>query len=146
ADLLRANGLENVLVDLGEGRAAGHRADGRPWRAAVADPADPERTLFDLPLGGAPGMLAALATSGGYGTRFGPDPLVHHLLDPATGRSANYFASVSVAAPRATLADGLSTALSIVTPSGTDALLAAYPSARAWFVDGAGRVTVRRAA
>ena len=90
------------------GRAAGRRADGQPWRAAVADPADPSGSaLFELLLGDAPGLLSALATSGGYGTRFGPDPLVHHLLDPATGRSANHLASVTVAAPRATLADGL---------------------------------------
>jgi thiamine biosynthesis lipoprotein len=141
ADLLRSSGFENVLIDLGEGRAIGHRPDGGPWRAAVADPHAPERALFDLTLGNDPGMLPALATSGGYGTRFGPDPLIHHLLDPKTGRSANYYASVSVTAPRATLADGLSTALSILSPARRDALLAAYPSARAWFVDGAGHLS-----
>jgi thiamine biosynthesis lipoprotein len=141
ADLLLAAGFGDVLIDLGEGRALGHGPDGRTWRAAVADPAAPERMLFELPLGGARGARQALATSGGYGTRFGPDPRVHHLLDPATGRSANYHASVSVAAPRATLADGLSTTLSILPPEGGAKLLAAYPSARAWFVDAAGRVS-----
>lgn len=141
ADLLLANGFGNVLIDLGEGRALGHRPDGAAWRAAVANPADPSRTLFDLQLGNARGLRPALATSGGYGTRFGPDPLLHHLLDPQTGRSANHYASVSVTAPRATLADGLSTTLSIVSPSHRDALLARYPSARTWFVDSAGRVT-----
>lgn len=109
ADLLRANGFENVLIDLGEGRALGHRPDSTPWRAAIADPVEPSRALFDLLLGTDPGTLPAMATSGGYATRFGPDPLIHHLLDPRTGRSANYYASVSVTAPRATLADGLST-------------------------------------
>ncbi len=146
ADLLRASGFENVLIDLGEGRALGHRPDGAPWRAAIADPAEPSRALFDLPLGSDTGMLPALATSGGYGTRFGPDPLIHHLLDPKTGRSANYYASVSVTAPRATLADGLSTTLSILPPARRDALLASYPSVRAWFVDFAGRVSEPAAA
>lgn len=141
ADLLLANGFGNVLIDLGEGRALGYRPDGGAWRAAVADPADPKQTLFDLPLGSERGQSPALATSGGYGTRFGPDPLVHHLLDPRTGRSANHYASVSVAAARATLADGLSTTLSIVPPTQRDPLLANYPSARAWFIDSAGRVT-----
>ena len=141
ADLLLANGFGNVLIDLGEGRALGHRPDGRAWRAAVANPADPSRTLFDLQLGSERGLRPALATSGGYGTRFGPDPLVHHLLDPRTGRSANHYASVSVTAARATLADGLSTTLSIVPPAHRDTLLARYPAARAWFVDAAGRVT-----
>ena len=141
ADLLLANGFGNVLIDLGEGRALGHRADGAVWRAGIADPAQPSRTLFDMPLGSSRGLSPALATSGGYGTRFGSDPTVHHLMDPRTGRSANYSASVSVTAPRATLADGLSTTLSIVRPEHRKALLASYPSARAWFVDAAGRIT-----
>lgn len=67
---------------------------------------------------------------------------MHHLLDPRTGRSANHHASVSVAAPQATLADGLSTALSVLAPARAAALLAAHPSARAYFVDSARRVTV----
>lgn len=141
SELLQGNGFGNVLIDLGEGRALGHRPDGGPWRAAITDPAEPGRTLFELPLGSGRGQRPALATSGGYGTRFGPDPDIHHLLDPRTGRSANHHASVSVAAPRATLADGLSTTLSILPPEQRAPLLADYPSVRTWFVDSAGRVT-----
>jgi len=141
ADLLLADGFGNVLIDVGEGRALGHRPDGGPWRAAVVDPTDPGRTLFELPLGSDHGEHRALATSGGYGTRFGSDPDLHHLLDPRTGRSANHHASVSVTAPRATLADGLSTTLSILSPARRGPLLADYPSVRTWFVDAAGRVT-----
>lgn len=141
AGLLHANGFDNVLVDLGEGRALGHRPDGTPWRAAIAHPVESGRPLFELPLGTGPGQRPALATSAGHGTRFGSDSRIHHLLDPRTGRSANHTAQVSVAAPRATLADGLSTTLSVVAPAGRTALLADYPSARAWFVDQDGRVT-----
>ncbi|WP_129134805.1 FAD:protein FMN transferase [Luteimonas sp. YGD11-2] len=141
ADLLQANGFDNVLIDLGEGRALGHRPDGAPWRAGVADPAEPGRTLFELPLGSARGQYPALASSGGYGTRFGPNPALHHLLDPRTGRSANHHAAVSVAAPRATLADGLSTTLLVLSPEQRTPLLANYPTVRTWFVDAAGHVT-----
>ncbi|QOY64009.1 FAD:protein FMN transferase [Lysobacter sp. H21R4] len=141
ADLLLANGFGNVLIDLGEGRALGRGPDGQPWRAAVADPANPDRSLFELRLGSDQGQSPALATSGGYGTRFGTDPRVHHLMDPHSGRSANHYRSVSVTAPRATLADGLSTTLSIVPPANRSPLLSEYPLARAWFVDKAGRVT-----
>ncbi len=141
ADLLHASGFGNVLIDLGEGRALGRGPDGKPWRAAVSDPSKPDRTLFELSLGSDQGQSPALATSGGYGTRFGSDPLVHHLMDPRSGRSANHYGSVSVVAPRATLADGLSTTLSIVPPASRVPLLADYPLARAWFVDKAGRVT-----
>lgn len=138
AELLLGAGFSDVLVNLGEGRALGHGPDGRAWRAGVVDPAAPERVLFELPLGSGQG---ALATSAGHGTRFGSDPSVHHLLDPRTGRSANHSASVSVLAARATLADGLSTALALVPPAAQAPLLAGFPSTRAWFVDAAGRVT-----
>ncbi|MCO5100687.1 MAG: FAD:protein FMN transferase [Burkholderiaceae bacterium] len=138
ADRLRGDGFAGVAIDLGEARAAGRRADGRAWTAAVVDPDEPSRTLFELTMGDGAGQVAALATSAGAGTRFGADPRVHHLFDPRTGRSANRHASVSVAASRATVADGLSTALSIVAPERARALLAAYPAARAWLlhVDG----------
>lgn len=140
ADLLLANGFGNVLIDLGEGRALGHSPNGEAWRAAIEDPTQPGRTLLELPLGSGLGQSPALATSGGYGTRFGADPLIHHLLDPQTGRSANHYASVSVTAPRATLADGLSTTLSIMPSARRVPLLARYPSAKAWFVDNSGRI------
>lgn len=140
ADMLRAAGLDDVLVDLGEVRALGHRPDGGPWRAAIRDPLHPGRTLFELPLADRGGALPALATSSGPAASFGPDPRIHHLLDPRTGRSAGHHASVSVAAPRATLADGLSTALSAIAPARAGALLAGYSPARAWVVDAGGTV------
>lgn len=146
AGLLRAGGLADLLLDLGEGRASGRRADGQPWRAAISDPANPSRALFELALGSDGGLLPALATSGGYGSPFGADPRLHHLLDPRSGRSANQHASVTVAAPSATLADGLSTALSVLPAERGAALLARHPGARAWLVDARGRVTQRGAA
>lgn len=141
AALLRRGGLDNLLLDLGEGRASGRRADGRPWRAAISDPADPRRTLLELTLGSEAGLLPALATSAGSGTPFGSDARLHHLLDPATGRSADFHASVSVAAGNATLADGLSTALSVLPAERGAALLAQHAGARAWLVDRQGSVT-----
>ena len=144
ADMLRAAGLDHVLVDLGEVRVLGRRPDGRRWRAAIGDPLHAGRTLFELPLGDRGGTLPALATSSGRGTSFGLDSRIHHLFDPRTGRSANHHASVSVAAPRATLADGLSTALSALAPARAGALLASYPSTRAWLVGVSGRVDTIR--
>ncbi|HEY0941350.1 MAG TPA: FAD:protein FMN transferase [Steroidobacter sp.] len=146
ADRLRAVGFEDVLIDLGETRALGRHADGSAWRAAVQDPRDPARTLFELTLDSGGGTASALATSAGQGTRFGSDPRNHHLLDPHTGRSANHYLSVSVVAGRATVADGLSTALSIVPPSAAEKLLAAYPSARAYLLTPEGDLQTRAAA
>jgi thiamine biosynthesis lipoprotein len=139
AERLRADGFDNVLVDLGEARALGQRSDGAAWRAAVRDPRDPMRTLFELTLHGE--KLSALATSAGYGTIFGADPHTHHLLDPHTGTSANHYLSVSVTAPRALVADGLSTALFIARPQRLERLLAAYPAASAHVVTLSGHVS-----
>ncbi len=143
ADLLRAAGYSDVLVDLGEAHALGQRPGGGAWRAAIADPRQPGRTILELPLGADRGGLPALATSAGYGTRFGPDPRVHHLLDPRTGRSANHHLSVSVAAPRAALAYGLSTTLAILSPERASAMLRRYPSARSYLVDTRGQLIVQ---
>jgi thiamine biosynthesis lipoprotein len=145
AALLRRAGFDDVLIDMGEARALGHRPGGGAWRAAVADPRRPGRSLLDLRLGEDRGNLPALATSAGAGTQFGPDPRIHHLLDPHTGRSANHWLSVSVAAPSATLADGLSTTLSVLAPARGAALLRDYPAVRAYFADGEGRVLARGA-
>ena len=106
ADLLRANGIESVLVDLGETHAVGEHPEGRPWAIGLADPFDPGNYGKVVEL-----VDRALATSGGYGTRFSADGRHHHLFHPATGKSANHNASVSVLADRATTADALSTAL-----------------------------------
>jgi len=142
-ELLRAAGFDDVLVDLGEVRVRGQRPTGGMWQAAIADPRDGQRTLFELPLGDSAGALPALATSAGAGTPLGPDPRIHHLFDPHTGRSANHYLSVSAAAPRATLADGLSTTLAVLAPSRAAALLEAYPAVRAYLVDADGRLQVR---
>src|SRR3972149_8892513 len=103
---MRAMGGTNVLLDRGGTRARGTRPDGAPWRIGLPDPASPQRIARSLDLAN-----RAVATSGGYGTRFDRAGRFHHLFDPARGRSAQYYAAVSVVADRAVLADALSTAL-----------------------------------
>jgi len=138
--LLRRAGFDNVLVDIGEALALGRSTDGDPWRASIADPRHRGRRLLDMEIGEGPGALPALATSAGSGTPFGDSARVHHLLDPRTGRSASHHAGVTVAAPRATLADGLSTTLSVLAPARARKILSNWPEARAWFVEADGRV------
>ncbi len=103
-DLLKSEGIERTLVDMGEMRALGAHPNGKPWQIGIRDPLETESTAATLPL-----MDRALATSGGYGQRF--TPTAHHLFDPKTGSSANHYASVSVVAPTAATADALSTGL-----------------------------------
>jgi FAD:protein FMN transferase len=140
AALLSAEGLDNLLLDLGELRGSGRHPQGRPWRAAVSDPSAPGETLFTVDLHERAGGLPALATSGGYGMHFDSARRHHHLFDPVTGHSASHHASVSVAAPNALLADGLSTALAAAPPGRCGAIMDAFASVRAYFVGAEGRI------
>lgn len=109
AALLRGEGMEQVLIDLGETRAIGSHPDGRPWRVGIADPGDPTLIATRLDLTG-----AALATSGGYGTPFDAAGRANHLIDPRNGGSAPAARSISVIAAEATTADAASTAFALM--------------------------------
>lgn len=104
AELLRNEGMDNVLVDLGEGRAFGSHSDGRPWVAALEDPVA-GGIFLRLPL-----VNGAIATSAPAGFAFDPAGRFGHIVDPRSGRPGGIYASVSVVAPDATTADALSTA------------------------------------
>lgn len=104
AELLRREGLENVLVDMGEGRALGSHPGGRPWVAALEDPVA-GGTYLRLPL-----VNRALATSARSGFVFDAGGQFGHLVDPRSGRPGGRYASLSVLAQDATTADSLSTA------------------------------------
>jgi thiamine biosynthesis lipoprotein len=134
ADLLRVQGFDNVLVGLGETRAVGRHPDGTPWLAGVADPRNPSAVLLRLPLEG-----KALATSGGYGAWFDTGHRHHHLFDPASGRSASHHAGVSVIAARATVADALSTAISVLPAYAARQSLTAFGPATAYLMEHDGR-------
>jgi FAD:protein FMN transferase len=141
ADLLRNEGFETAFVDLGEIRALGRHPDGRAWRVGIRD----GRPAVAVP-GGAAGVGgaaaeapvpaveladAAMAVSGGYGTTFEPSGRFHHIFDPTTGDSARALVDAAVIGPRATIANGLSTALCVAGEARAAALLAASPGYRA---------------
>ncbi|CAO3428791.1 FAD:protein FMN transferase [Azospirillum doebereinerae] len=124
--LLRGQGMDRVMVDLGEIRALGLHPDGRPWRVGLKDPADESRLSETLEIAD-----RAVATSGGYGTRFDAAGRFSHLFDPATGHSARHWSAVTVVAADATTADALSTALSILPIGKAEALLRGFPGVTA---------------
>lgn len=102
--LLREEGIESSLVDMGEISALGRRPDGQPWRAAIEGAAqgEPQRSL-DL-------VDKAVATSAADGFRFTPDARCNHLFNPATGGCAAPSRALTVVANDAATADALSTA------------------------------------
>ena len=118
ADLLRRNGIGNVLVDLGEARALDAHPDGRPWLIALKDPRAPARTARNLEI-----TDMAVATSGGYGKVFDRAGRFHHLFDPHGGGSASQHIGVSVISSRATRADALSTAIYVARTSDVERIV-----------------------
>ena len=80
-------------------------------------------------------MDTAVATSGGYGTVFEPSGRFHHLFVPATGNCAHSWASVSVTAATATIADALSTAIAVAPRDHAGALLRAGGGIAALLID-----------
>ncbi|MBA4491854.1 FAD:protein FMN transferase [Paracoccus sp. S1E-3] len=117
ARIAAAHDLTDLLIDCGEQRALG----GRAWQAGIADPGGAilrRMTLRDR----------ALATSSGMGTRIGPASDRPHILDPRGDRLPH--GTVAVSAPRAALADGLSTAFCVMEAGAIRSALAAFPGCR----------------
>jgi FAD:protein FMN transferase len=126
ADILRANGCDRVLADMGRSEIllVGCRPDEQAWRIGLADPRAPGRVAATLDLAD-----RCISTSGGYGTKFEATGRHHHLFDPTTGTSAGHYIAVSVAAASTMVADALSTALYVTPSERSGALLAAFPDA-----------------
>lgn len=127
-DILRLGGIEKSLVDLGEIRALGSRPDGAPWRVGIAEEgADPmpELEIEDK----------AVATSSSAGFRFDTAGRFNHLLDPASGTSADLYRSTTVIAPSAAAADALSTAFNFMPRGSIEKVLARRTELQARLVD-----------
>lgn len=143
SSLLVDRGYRDHLVEIGgELRGAGTNEAGAPWRVAI-----------ERPVPGAPAAQrivpltdAALATSGDYRNFYDLDGRrVSHTIDPRTGRPVTHgLLSVSVIAPRCSLADARSTALNVLGPDAGYAL-AVEQGWAALFVedDGTGRLVER---
>lgn len=116
---VRARGIEHVLLDTGEFSGRGSRDGQRPWTLGVLDPREPGQLADTIRIDG-----RSVATSGDYETAFTSDFVHHHIFDPATGESPQELASVTVLAPTAMLADGLSTACMVLGARKAHALAA----------------------
>jgi thiamine biosynthesis lipoprotein len=135
-ELLRTEGFDHAMVELGETRALGAAPDGKPFEVALMSPTVPGLVDRAIPLAD-----AALSVSGGYGMRFAGSE-AHHIFDPATGLSANRLRDAVVVAPRAVWADALSTAIFVAGEDRARAILRSYPGARATMTRGDGSAAV----
>ena len=121
ASLLRGFGLRDVLVDMGEIAASGTSSDGKPWQVGVADPTDQVVNRVRL-------SNRAMATSA-------PDMpdlsgrARRHIMPPTPAHQIRQFL-VSVSAPTAAIADGLSTACCLLNNAEIERALAQFPGAQ----------------
>ena len=115
ADLLRNEGFEQAVVDLGEWRALGSHPDGRPWRAATREGSIESEPTTRSRCHPAPARPSSRAD----------DSITSSIRRPA--RAPPHCAEVAVIAPRAMIADALATAICVVGEERAADLLAAYP-------------------
>ena len=110
ADLLRARGLNQVLVEAGGDLSfRGMRDDGQPWKVGIVHP----RALsgyYEV----IESSNGCITTSGDYEASFTADYNHHHIIDPRSGSSPVELASATVMAQETAFADALSTAAMVL--------------------------------
>jgi thiamine biosynthesis lipoprotein len=117
--VFKKNGVANALVNIGEYAALGFAPDGATWKVEL----DASGEEIELPTG------RALAVSAGSGHTFDPEGRFHHIFRPSDGANTRPKSTIVVTAPTATMADALSTTLSIATPDERKTLLRIFPEA-----------------
>lgn len=133
ADLLRANGFTNVLVDMGEISARGHRAAGEPWQVGIVRPDGALVAKTEI-------SDRALATSAPALAEPANGMVANHIIDPRSGEPGGRWNLVSVSHRQAAVADALSTAFSLLARAEIDAVLKQFADARLEFLS---RVSAR---
>jgi thiamine biosynthesis lipoprotein len=108
--LLVQRGVKHALVSAGgDSRVLGDRR-GRPWNVAIRDPRRAGEAVAVLPL-----QDVSISTSGDYERFFDVGAeRVHHLIDPATGRSPQGLHSVTVLADDGLTSEALSKAVFVL--------------------------------
>jgi thiamine biosynthesis lipoprotein len=108
--LLQQRGIRQALITAGgDSRMIGDRW-GRPWTIGVRNPRNEDELVAVIPL-----MDVAVSTSGDYERFFEEDGVrYHHIINPASGKSASEMQSVTIIGPDATTTDALSTTVFVM--------------------------------
>jgi thiamine biosynthesis lipoprotein len=139
AEILRARGIRDFMIQFGGDLYVSGRLGDRPWRLGIRDPRGPaDRSFAALDLAD-----AAFSTSGDYERFFLRDGRrYHHIIHPRTGQPALGSRSVTIVAPTATMADALSTGVFVLGPEAGLALIERLPSVDGVIVTDDNRVIV----
>jgi thiamine biosynthesis lipoprotein len=145
AAILRGQGIQNALINIGGNVMALGNREGRAWRVGIQHPRQPG-PLATVQLADG----EAIGTSGDYQRYFEVDGQRYaHLLDPRRGYPADHTQAVTVlipAGPRAgTLSDAVSKPIFIAGPDQWQALAGKMGATQVLRIDAAGRIFVTEA-
>ena len=134
AALLARRGIAQAWISAGgDGRVLGDRR-GRPWSVAIRDPRRPGEVVAVLPL-----EDVSISTSGDYERYFDEGgERVHHLIDPATGKSPSAVHSVTILAADGLTSEALSKAVFVLGAERGLALVESLNGVDAVLVDAQG--------
>ncbi len=134
--ILEKCGVNNAIVSAGgDSRILGSRRM-RPWMMGIQHPRDKKKIALTLPLSN-----SAISTSGDYERYFLTDnERIHHIINPATGKSAKKSWSASVIGPDATSTDALSTTVFILGAKKGIQLIDSLDDMDAVIIDAEGKV------
>lgn len=139
--ILRGRGLRDFMIQAGGDMYVGGQRGNRPWRLGIQDPRGPRDATF----GTVELSDSTFSTSGDYERFFIRDGRrYHHIIDPSTGEPAGGCRSVTIVAPSATLADGLSTGVFLLGPAEGMALIERLPDVEGVIVSAKNEVLVSK--
>lgn len=135
--LLISLGVQAGIVNAsGDMAVWGTQPDGKPWTVGIVNPQNKAKVFATFPL-----QNGAVVTSGTYekyaliGTK-----KYSHIIDPRTGIPTTEIASVTVFAPKAELANGISTSVAVMGIESGLHFVNQIPSVRCVIVDQQARV------
>lgn len=137
ANLLKSNGVQNYMVDIGgEVDVAGVNPTGNLWRIGINKPEDDPlsrnqslQTILEV-------SGLGIATSGNYRNFYYKDGMKYaHTIDPKTGRPVQHsILSSTVIAKDCMTADAYSTAFMVMGLEKAKSLVESHPELEAYFI------------
>lgn len=135
-EIVRECGIKEAMISAGgDSRILGKKR-GKPWIIGIQHPRKPDDLAILLPLSD-----TAISTSGDYQRFFMVDgKRIHHIINPATGQSANQNWSTTVTGPDALTTDALSTTIFVLGAEKGLALIETLEGIDAIIIDKYGKV------
>lgn len=129
-DLISGSLPEGWLISAGGNICStGCKPDGESWKVGIQDPdGDPSDIVCKLSLD-----KGAVVTSGDYQRTYAVNGVqYHHIIDLQTLRPADRWSSVSIICENSGIADGLSTALFVLSREEGEKILSLYDAEALW--------------